>query len=386
MKTRFRLVLLLALLFAAVTLYLSSLPSAVLPWLAKCGKESPAWLDTLVEEIKALGYPGFQLSVADENGQRMDCAAGWSGPMPGAAPLNLNHRMRYASLSKILTSSVAMQLIDKGLLDPESRLVDLLKITGPFVDERVASIRIDDLLRHKAGFDRALTPDPMMQPQPWCPGNLASLKLIRLDHNPGSHFAYANIGYCLLGAVISRIEDKSLDQIFRDRLLNPLLLQSIHALQRGEIFQDEPQAFFDGAHESQNDLLAVDYAASVATGAWSGTASDFMDLLIGLFTWNEPALLSDQAQTLIFRVAPECDFSKWRTCHGYGFYKYKPTSQQAMYWRDGSLPGVTAFAAVFEDGSKVVFLANGRVYNWMASNDRIGQLLYQLITEDRSER
>ncbi len=386
MKTRFRPVLLLALLFAVATLYFSSLPSAALPWFTKCDKESPAWLDTLVEEIKVLGYPGFQLSVADVNGQRMDCAAGWSSPIPGTAPLNLNHRMRYASLSKILTSSVAIQLIDEGLLNPELHLVELLKMTGPFVDERMASIRIDDLLRHKAGFDRALTPDPMMQPHPWCPGNLAALKSIRIDHDPGSHFAYANIGYCLLGAVISGIEDKSLDQVFHDRLLNPLSLQSIRALRHGEIFQDEPQAFFDDAHESQNDLLAIDYAASLATGAWSGTASDFMSLLISLFARNEHALLSDQAQTLIFKVAPECDFNKWRTCHGYGFYKYKPVGQKAMYWRDGSLPGVTAFAAVFEDGTKVVFLANGRTYNWMASNDRIGQLLYRFITEDRSGR
>src|SRR5690554_2914380 len=43
-----------------------------------CSDEPPEWFDSLVTLARDQGYPGFQLSVIDENGSRVDCAAGQS--------------------------------------------------------------------------------------------------------------------------------------------------------------------------------------------------------------------------------------------------------------------------------------------------------------------
>ena len=50
-----------------------------------------------------------------------------------------------------------------------------------------------------------------------------------------------------------------------------------------------------------------------------------------------------------------------------------------MYWRDGSLPGLTAFAAATPEGEVIVLLANYREYKWLKFNDAIGQRLYQYL-------
>jgi len=329
----------------------------------------------LVTETRKLGYPGFQLSFVDKAGRPVDCVAGWAGPNIGALPLKIDQPMRYASLSKIMTSVVSMQLAEEGRLAPETPLLDVLEVGGPIADARIKTITLGHLLMHTAGFDRSKTPDPMFLAAPWCPRDLERLSFIKLDYPPGTRFAYANVGYCLLGAAIARIEGEPLDRVFERRLLTVLGLSSITPLGHRETLRTEPQNFFDPP-DSLAELLAIDYPALVAVGGWAGSARDFRILLSGIFSESENGLLSRSAIEQLLKVDPVCAKDKWRNCHGYGFYKYQETGQQTMYWRDGSLPGVSAFAAIFSDGNPMVFLSNGRRHDWMPANDLIGKFLY----------
>jgi len=369
-----RLFLLTALLLTA-GYWLCLQPVTILPWPTHCNGPAPTWLSALVTETRKLGYPGFQLSFVDKAGRPVDCVAGWAGPNIGALPLKIDQPMRYASLSKIMTSVVSMQLAEEGRLAPETPLLDVLEVGGPIADARIKTITLGHLLMHTAGFDRSKTPDPMFLAAPWCPRDLERLSFIKLDYPPGTRFAYANVGYCLLGAAIARIEGEPLDRVFERRLLTVLGLSSITPLGHRETLRTEPQNFFDPP-DSLAELLAIDYPALVAVGGWAGSARDFRILLSGIFSESENGLLSRSAIEQLLKVDPVCAKDKWRNCHGYGFYKYQETGQQTMYWRDGSLPGVSAFAAIFSDGNPMVFLSNGRRHDWMPANDLIGKFLY----------
>lgn len=340
-----------------------------------CQPFSPAGLHELIALSKELGYPGFQLAWINHQGERGTCVAGYAQMGFWSQPLTPEHRLRYASLTKIFTATVAMQLITEQRLDLNDRLVENLDVSGPYHDPRIAEIRIANLLEHTAGFDRNLTPDPMWEPDPWCPKRLDTLASLQLNHAPGTVYAYANLGYCLLGAVIERIEQKPLEKVFSQRLFIPAQISSIRPAITGQLAEDEPTYSID-PNESLDGLLYHNYAAGMATGAFTGTAEDFLDFLVAAFHAPNP-LISSDAQARMLRINRPCDLSQWRTCHGYGLYAYRAESGSLMYWRDGSLPGVTAFAALFEDGSIVVFLANSRRYNWMPDHDRLGQWLYQ---------
>lgn len=332
-----------------------------------CSAAEPEWFEALVDLSRELGWPGFQLSYVDPRGDRVDCASGWAGFMQ---PMRTDVVMRYASLSKLFTSLVMTQLFAEERLHPDDFLVRRLGISGPFTDPRVAQIRLGQLLRHTAGFDRLVSSDPMLMEQPWCPNHLDVLQRIQLDHVPGSHYSYSNLGYCLLGAVIAKAEGEALDKVYRRRLLQGYTSTSIAPLARGEIREGEPARYFEPP-ESSADLLSLDYQSLLAAGGWSGTAQDLLTMLEDQFTGDESGLFEK----------PLCSPLIWRACHGPAFYAYKKNGGQIMYWRDGSLPGVSAFVGVFESGDKIVVLANGRHAVWVNDSDKLGQAFYRWLRQ-----
>lgn len=373
---RVRVLLLLFLTAFATRLWVTQSPYVWLPWPVDCDGERPAWLGEWVQEAKVQGLPGFQLSLSDVTGKRTHCVAGWARLWPWPQALRQDHVMRYASLSKLMTSAYILRLFERGELRPDNLLVDALAITSKPADRRIEQITIANLLSHTAGFDRALSSDPMMSRQPWCPADISTLSSVRLDHEPGEVYAYSNLGYCLLGAVIERYDGMPLKQVFQNELLTPLRIEG-KVLQQGEILLNEPTALYN-EHESEGEMLQMNFSAMHATGAWAGNSREFLALLNGI-AGPSATLLSEAGQRELLSVASSCDISQWRNCHGYAFYKYAKQGKKAMFWRDGSLPNATSFAAIMEDGQSVVFLTHARQYDWKTLNDRLGLILYDYL-------
>ncbi|TFI08061.1 class A beta-lactamase-related serine hydrolase, partial [Thiopseudomonas sp. 4R-3cl] len=208
-------------------------------WQGSCNGDKPEWFNKLVTLAREQGYPGFQLSLQAKDGSRLNCSAGQVGPGLNLKAIQTNHRIRYVSLSKLFTSIVSQQLIAEERLLADSYLLDYFGSDFVVQDERVRKITIGQLLRHTSGFDRNLTPDPMMEPEPWCPFQLEKLSHIVLDHDPGSRYAYSNLGYCLLGAVIERIEGTTLPEIFKNRIFMPASVASLAPAKRWQFANDE---------------------------------------------------------------------------------------------------------------------------------------------------
>lgn len=346
-------------------------------WKGSCDGEKPEWFNELVTLARQQGYPGFQLSLQAKDGSRLNCAAGQVGPGLNLKAMQASDRIRYASLSKLFTSIVSQQLIAEERLMADGYLLDFLGTDFVVQDERIRKITIGQLLRHTAGFDRHLTPDPMMKPTPWCPFQLEELSHVVLDHEPGSRYAYSNLGYCLLGAVIERVEGKPLATVFRDRLFTPAEVSSIELARRG-IFAADEVTYRYQKPEHEQQLTTMPYESMQAVGAWTGTATDFLRLMSTVFI--EEQVLDSRSKKLLLAVSEGCDISQWRHCHGNAFYAYQETPEKdKFYWRDGSLPGVTSFAGISDGGQLIVFTANSRPYNWVPANDRLGLFLYRNI-------
>ena len=349
----------------------------ILPYPRTCSPELPNWIDEVATLAQEQGYPGFQFSYLGKDGHRFDCSGGWAKKSFWPETMSVSHRMRYASLTKIFTSTVLAQLIGSKSISPDDKLLKHLRLSH-FRDERLADISISHLATHVAGFDRALSGDPMMTSTPWCPGAVGNVVNIRLDHTPGSHFSYSNLGYCLLGVVISKTEQLPLDKIFQKRLFQPIGITEIKPLLTNADSPNEATPHF-APGESQENLTHLDFGSMLATGAWVGNASGFLIFLEHTFGKSTDLIYYDQQRWLLSPAPTKCDIGTLRGCHGNAFYHYHPQNGAYMYWRDGSLPGSTAFSAIFDDGSALVFLANSRPTNWLSSNNKLGQRLYQIF-------
>ena len=145
------------------------------------------------------------------------------GPEPAAGTV-----FRIASMTKSFTAAAVLALRDDGALaldDPAADYVPELRGLSPVTGDS-PRISVRHLLTMTAGFP---TDDPWGDRQQGTPlGEFAELLAggVRFAWAPGTRFEYANIGYAILGLVISAVSGAAYPDFVRDRLLRPLGMTS----------------------------------------------------------------------------------------------------------------------------------------------------------------
>src|SRR6478672_6806823 len=159
---------------------------------------------------------------------RLVHSGGWGerwlgGPTPDAGTV-----FRIASMTKSFTAAAVLALRDDGRLaldDPAEEFVPELRgLALPSPDSPRVSIR--HLLTMTAGFP---TDDPWGDRQQGL--DLAEFSaLLRgglsFAWAPGTRFEYSNLGYGILGRLITNVAGSEYREVVRDRLLEPLGMSS----------------------------------------------------------------------------------------------------------------------------------------------------------------
>ncbi len=142
------------------------------------------------------------------------------GPVPDAGTV-----FRIASMTKSFTASLIMLLRDVGVLaldDPAERYApEVAGVRSAAPDTPPVTIR--QLLTMTGGFP---TDDPWGDRQQGLPLDEFDRLLrdgeIRAAWVPGTRFEYSNLGYAILGRVITAVTGGRYESAIRDRLLGPL--------------------------------------------------------------------------------------------------------------------------------------------------------------------
>ncbi|MEO5918572.1 MAG: serine hydrolase domain-containing protein, partial [Candidatus Limnocylindrales bacterium] len=131
---------------------------------------------------------------------------------------------RIASMTKSFTAAMLLKLRDEGLLgldDPVARHVpELTGLRGPTADSPVITIR--HVLTMASGL---ATDDPWGDRQQGLDLGAFSELLSRpltFAWPPGTRFEYSNLGYGILGRVITNVAGAEYRDVVRNRLLAPL--------------------------------------------------------------------------------------------------------------------------------------------------------------------
>lgn len=159
----------------------------------------------------------------------------WSEPgYPLTEPTSL---FRVASCSKPLTSILIHQLIEKGMLRLDTPMQQILQLKTPDGsaprDARFDDILVWHLLSHLGGFDDIYTFDPLFDEEvvaqalgvafPLTKYQIASFMATQpLTYAPGTRFAYANFGFCLLGLIIEKLTGVPYEEALTHHLYQPL--------------------------------------------------------------------------------------------------------------------------------------------------------------------
>ncbi len=168
------------------------------------------------------GQPGLAYGIVA--GGELVHAAGLGERHLGGPPPDADTVFRIASMTKSFTASAILALRDDGALMLDDLAEDYVpELRGwPPVSPDAARISIRHLLTMTAGFP---TDDPWGDRQQGLPLEEFARFLangVRFNWAPGTRFEYSNLGYAILGRVITAVTGVAYPDYIRHRLLTPL--------------------------------------------------------------------------------------------------------------------------------------------------------------------
>jgi D-alanyl-D-alanine-carboxypeptidase/D-alanyl-D-alanine-endopeptidase len=145
-----------------------------------------------------------------------------------ARPVNADSLFRIASMSKAFTALAILKLRDEGKLSldapAETYVPELAGWTYPTDDS--PRIRVRDLLSHVGGL---VTDDPWGdRHQPMAEGDFTTMlrEGVSFSRPPQTAFEYSNLGYALLGRIITNVSGRPFDDYIQAEIMAPLGMAS----------------------------------------------------------------------------------------------------------------------------------------------------------------
>jgi CubicO group peptidase (beta-lactamase class C family) len=264
----------------------------------------------------------------------------WTGIAGDAGALDAQYRI--GSITKTLTAVLVMQCRDDGLLGLDDRVGHQLPECG-YPD---ATLR--QLLGHASGMQA----EPVGAWWERSPGGGVAQLLVANDGGgqvlaPGSAFHYSNLGFALLGEVVSRVRGGGWRELVSERLLEPLGMSRTSYLPSGEHALGNSVAHFAGTltREPHTDTGAMAPAGQL----WS-TVTDLARWLDFLAT-GHPDILDAETLVEMSEPAPFDDY-------GLGLRRLA-CGERTLIGHTGSMPGFLASAFVDRASrSGVIALSN----------------------------
>lgn len=165
-------------------------------------------LDLALPEILEEGYiPGLSIAVI-EDGEVAYCAGHGVKDTQTNEPDNEDTIFSAASLSKPVFAYAVMRLVDRGELDLDQPLAEIVPNPRLAHDPRYLEITARMVLSHTSGMPN------------WSWGE------IYIASEPGEKFNYSGEGVCYLQQVVEQITGKSLNEVMDQEVFLPLGMNS----------------------------------------------------------------------------------------------------------------------------------------------------------------
>ncbi|MFC0625725.1 serine hydrolase domain-containing protein [Kribbella deserti] len=181
-----------------------------------------AWLEQRLPELLAeYKVPGAAVAVLADD-EVIDAAAGVLSKATGVEA-TVDSVFQVGSITKVWTTTLAMQLVDEQLLDLDKTVRSYLPDFE--IGDKAArdQITVRQLMCHLSGFEGDIFTDTG-QGDDCVEKYLGVIADVPQLFGPGEMFSYNNAGYCVLGRIVEVLRDKPFDSCVRDHLFTPLKL------------------------------------------------------------------------------------------------------------------------------------------------------------------
>lgn len=234
--------------------------------------------------LSSRGLRGASVAVAKEG--RLVYARAYGAMDDAGAPVRVDTRFRFASISKVITAAAVLQLVQAGALSLDDSVLSLLADRLPLVenpDPRLGRITVKDLLHHTSGFTKSTDPFFTEQPRvrqvfgPSGPKSCLDAAVwfvtLPLANNPGSTFNYVNMNYCLLSLLVEKYTGEDYDKVVQSLVLER---RNVRDARIGASFGRKPD---EVAYRAAGGTFLESLSGA---GGWLGTSVDLARFLDGL--------------------------------------------------------------------------------------------------------
>ena len=266
-------------------------------------------------------------------------------------PIETNDaRYRIASITKLFTAAIIMQLIDEGKIELDQPISELLPYEGiTYADQ----ITIRHLLQHTSGLSKESNVSYLKQRSP---DELIEKFAYKKAKAPGEDMNYNNVDFLLLGKVIEAATGKSFEQNLKSRIIEPLNLS--HS---GLVTPDNDPKLVE-SYVIKKSKRANEVKISLSNFWAAGSMySRPQDLLIFADALKSDKLLSENAKKALFESRPDLGYVALG-CWTFSspFIEGTPRVME----RRGEILGATSVVMTHLDGPEtVIIISNTNSFN-----------------------
>jgi CubicO group peptidase (beta-lactamase class C family) len=187
-----------------------------------------ARLDAFVgERVRRHGLPGLALGVVE--GDRIVHLRGY-GAADSARPVTPQTPFLLASVSKPLTATAVMQLVEAGRVELDAPVVRYLPDFRMADPDASARITVRHLLQHTSGLP--LTACDTRAEAATLAEYAAELRTVALAAEPGARHRYCSGNYNLLGRVVEVVSGQPFGDYMQRQVFAPLAMRHAFADER----------------------------------------------------------------------------------------------------------------------------------------------------------
>lgn len=268
------------------------------------------------------------------------------------------------SVSKVWTATVAMQLVDEGLLELDTPVVEVLpelRLSDPDVTKQVT---LRHLLTHTSGIDGDIFTDTGRGDD--CLEKYVALLAEAAQNHPlGATWSYCNSGFSLVGRLIEKVTGTTWDAALKERLFAPLGLDHTVTLPEDALlFNAAVGHVHEGADEPTRAPVwqlprSLGPAGLITARAADVLAFARLHLTGGLAADGTRLLTEASATAMVDKHADVPDKYSLGDSWGLGWIRYG-WSGHRLVGHDGNTIGQAAFLRLLpEQGLAVTLLTNG---------------------------
>jgi CubicO group peptidase (beta-lactamase class C family) len=288
---------------------------------------------------------------------------------------------RIASVTKPITSVAIFTLLEQGKLNLNDKVFGpsgiLAEDYGKSFRQYVTDVTVDHLLTHTSGGWPNDDTDPMFKNNSWDHKKLITdaIATLPLTYAPGTHWAYSNFGYCILGRVIEKISGQPYETFVQQSVLAPCGITDMRVA--GNTYRDRAPNEVEYLGQFNENPYNMNVRRMDSHGGWIATPNDLAKFTAHLGgTSTIPSILKPASIKLMTTPAPAySQDSDAKYARGW----MVRDNGAGNWWHAGSLPGTTSVMVRTPDGKCWGALTNTRTQPSDAINTALDQMVWDMV-------